>query len=164
MTRTYYKKKISSPVGELSLIANERSLVALLWEKDGNDFCEDCVPSKRHPILDETEKQLKEYFQGKRSSFDIPLEPEGTKFQLAVWRALREIPFAKTCSYGAIAKRIGRPKASRAVGAANGRNPISIIVPCHRVIGANGNLTGFGGGLKNKKILLDLETKAELIS
>ena len=102
-------------------------------------------------------KQLNEYFEGTRKTFDLPLEPRGTEFQKKVWMALCEIPFGQTASYGQIAKRIGVPTASRAVGAANGKNPLPIVVPCHRVIGSNGSLTGSGGGLKNKSILLRLE-------
>jgi len=101
--------------------------------------------------------QLGEYFERRRQTFDVLLEPHGTAFQKQVWLALREIPFGQTASYGQIARRIGMPTASRAVGAANGRNPLPIIVPCHRVIGSNGTLTGFGGGLQNKALLLSLE-------
>ena len=122
-------------------------------------------PAKPQPGWQEDEKpfrkvmvQLQEYFSGERHSFDLPLVPEGTEFQLKVWRALRTIPYGETWSYGELARRIKQPKAPRAVGAANGQNPIPIIVPCHRVIGANGSLTGFGGGLKIKQQLLELES------
>jgi len=108
----------------------------------------------------EAVRQLREYFKGGRTEFDLPLQPEGTAFQLKVWRSLQEIPYGKTWSYGELAKRIGNPKASRAVGAANGANPLPIVIPCHRVIGADGTLTGFGGGLPTKKALLDLESAA----
>jgi methylated-DNA-[protein]-cysteine S-methyltransferase len=101
--------------------------------------------------------QLREYFEGRRRSFDVPLEPTGSSFELAVWTALREIPYGETVSYGELAARIGRPEAARAVGVANARNPIAVIVPCHRVIGADGSLTGYGGGLERKRLLLDLE-------
>jgi methylated-DNA-[protein]-cysteine S-methyltransferase len=104
-------------------------------------------------------KQLREYFAGRRAEFDLPLAPEGTEFQRTVWRNLQDIPYGETISYGELAKRVGNPKASRAVGAANGQNPIPIVIPCHRVIGANGKLTGFGGGLPTKEALLALETK-----
>ena len=110
-------------------------------------------------VLDAAECQLKEYFDGVRREFDLPLRPTGTPFQMEDWSALREIPYGETVSYGDIARRIGRPKASRAVGMANHNNPISIIVPCHRVIGSNGKLTGYGGGLENKRKLLELERK-----
>ena len=114
--------------------------------------------SARGPV-GEAVRQLQEYFAGKRTEFDLPLAPQGTEFQLRVWRKLREIPYGETISYGELAKRVGNPKASRAVGAANGTNPIPIVVPCHRVIGANGKLTGFGGGLPVKEALLALEAR-----
>ena len=104
-------------------------------------------------------KQLGEYFKGKRMTFDLPLAPEGTEFQQSVWKQLRKISYGRTKSYGEIANKVGNPRASRAVGAANGRNPISIIVPCHRVIGADGKLTGFGGGIERKRWLLEHEQK-----
>jgi methylated-DNA-[protein]-cysteine S-methyltransferase len=107
--------------------------------------------------LDKTEKQLKEYFAGSRTTFDLPLEPSGTDFQLSVWELLRKIPYGVTTSYGELARRLGEPKASRAVGAANGANPIPIIVPCHRVVGSKGELTGFGGGIERKRWLLEHE-------
>jgi methylated-DNA-[protein]-cysteine S-methyltransferase len=115
---------------------------------------------RRHPILLETERQLSEYFAGKRTRFAVPLEPRGSEFQKRVWSALKEIPFGKTRSYLDLAKTIGLPKASRAVGAANGKNPLSIILPCHRVVGASGALTGFAGGLETKAKLLTLEARA----
>ena len=117
------------------------------------------VPSeaRRRGYLDEAERQLREYFDGARKSFDLPLSQHGTPFQLAVWDALRQIPYGKTRSYGDIARQIGKPGAARAVGMANNRNPICIVVPCHRVIGANGSLTGYGGGLDKKEALLKLE-------
>jgi methylated-DNA-[protein]-cysteine S-methyltransferase len=104
-------------------------------------------------------RQLREYFAGRRNEFELPLAPEGTEFQRTVWNRLREIPYGETISYGELAKRVGNPKASRAVGAANGQNPIPIVIPCHRVIGSNGKLTGFGGGLPVKEALLALEAK-----
>jgi methylated-DNA-[protein]-cysteine S-methyltransferase len=108
----------------------------------------------------EAERQLSDYFAGKRTQFELPLEPRGTEFQKKVWRHLRRIPFGKTRSYGDIARTVGSPRASRAVGAACGKNPLSIVVPCHRVVGANGALTGFGGGLETKAELLALEAHA----
>ena len=108
-------------------------------------------------VLKETNNQLQEYFAGKRKVFDLPLAPKGTEFQQKVWQALKEIPFGETRSYGEIAKRIGQPKASRAVGGANNRNPLPIFIPCHRVIGANGKLVGYAGGLEIKKVLLNVE-------
>ena len=113
----------------------------------------------QHPILQETVKQLNEYFQGQRQIFDLPLDFEGTEFQHKVWQALLTIPFGETRSYKQIAEQIGNVKAVRAVGAANGKNPISIITPCHRVVGANGKLVGFAGGLENKDILLKIENR-----
>ena len=159
----YVYKYMNSPVGKLKLVVNERALVAILWENDLDTRVKlsSMTQQDRNPILCRTEKQLKEYFDGMRTQFDLPLEPMGTDFQQKVWQALRQIPFGVTRSYGEIAKAIASPKASRAVGAANGKNPISIIVPCHRVIGSNGKLTGFAGGLKAKEILLHLERKSK---
>jgi methylated-DNA-[protein]-cysteine S-methyltransferase len=156
---SYYYKTTKSPVGELKLIATDKGLAAILWENDDPKRVRltPLVESKGHPMLLKTERELKEYFTGKRTSFSVDLDPIGTQFQTKVWRALSEIPFGETRSYGEIAKRIGNANASRAVGAANGKNPISIIVPCHRVIGASGKLTGFAGGLKTKAQLLALE-------
>lgn len=110
-----------------------------------------------HLILSTAEKQLKEYFAGQRKKFEVPIDPMGTDFQKAVWKELSKVPYGKTINYGEQAKRLGKPNAARAVGAANGKNPIGIIVPCHRVIGASGSLTGFAGGLDKKKFLLELE-------
>jgi len=152
-------KTINSPVGELMLVANEKSLVGILWENDTDSRAavEKISTGSKHPVLKETEKQLREYFAGKRKSFDLPIEFHGTDFQKRVWKALTRIPFGKTSAYGELATRLAAPKASRAVGAATGHNPICIVVPCHRVIGKNGKLTGFAGGLKNKEFLLKLE-------
>ena len=110
-------------------------------------------------VIGDALRQLREYFAGRRAAFDLPLDPVGTGFQRSVWRSLQEIPYGTTISYGELARRIGNPKASRAVGAANGLNPIPIVIPCHRVIGANGKLTGFGGGLPTKEALLALEAR-----
>lgn len=158
---SYFYKTMKSPVGELTLVASDKGLAAILWEEEKPNRVplKDLVLDKKHPVLTEVEAQLKEYFQGERKKFSVKLDPHGTEFQKKVWMALRSIPFGETRSYGELATQIGNPKASRAVGAANGKNPISIIVPCHRVIGSNGSLTGFAGGLKNKMILLDLEKK-----
>jgi methylated-DNA-[protein]-cysteine S-methyltransferase len=152
-------KMMHSPVGKLKLVASDKGLVAILWQNDKpsrvrlNELVEDA----RHPILLDTEQQLGEYFAGKRKTFSVPLDMRGTSFQKDVWEALLAIPFGETRSYGQLAKQLGNPQAVRAVGAANGRNPISIIVPCHRVIGSSGKLTGFAGGLENKAQLLNLE-------
>lgn len=156
-------KFLDSPVGKLKLVASEIGLIAVLWENDNprrvplTSLLED----NHQNILLEAERQLKQYFAGERSSFSIPLDMRGTPFQKDVWRALQAIPFGETLSYGQIASKLGRPSASRAVGAANGRNPISIVVPCHRVIGSTGKLTGFAGGLNAKAHLLNLEKAGE---
>lgn len=146
---------IDSPVGELRLAAEDGFLTELRF----GDPADNPPDSTVEPVLDEAERQLAEYFRGERKAFDIPLKPKGTPFQLADWEALKEIPYGETVTYGDIARRIGRPKAFRAVGSANHNNPISIIVPCHRVIGAGGKLTGYGGGLDVKQKLLELEQK-----
>ena len=157
MTLSY--KYFDSPVGKLKLVASETGLIAILWENDNPRRVPlaDLVEDDHQIILVETERQLKQYFAGERNEFSIPLDMRGTPFQQDVWRALQAIPFGATLSYGEIAKQLGRPAASRAVGAANGRNPISIVVPCHRVIGSTGKLTGFAGGLAAKARLLHLE-------
>ncbi len=155
----HYYKWIDSPVGKLKLVASDEGLAAILWENDNPKRVRlsSLIEDEAHPVLVETESQLNDYFEGKRKVFSIKLDPTGTSFQRKVWQALVEIPFSETRSYGQLAKQVGNAKASRAVGAANGKNPISIIVPCHRAIGASGKLTGFAGGLKRKEFLLILE-------
>lgn len=150
---------LSSPVGQLKLVANDHALVAVLWDNENPKRVRLATLSEdvQHPILLETAKQLNEYFSGQRQQFDLPLNFQGTDFQQKVWQALLTIPFGETRSYKQIAEHIGNVKAVRAVGAANGKNPISIIAPCHRVVGANGKLVGFAGGLENKDILLKIE-------
>ncbi|MGK5067738.1 methylated-DNA--[protein]-cysteine S-methyltransferase [Janthinobacterium sp. RT4P48] len=150
---------VPSPVGELTLVARGEALAAILWENDkpsrvrlGTMRVDDSSA-----VLQETARQLRAYFAGTLQRFDVPLDFAGTVFQQEVWRALLTIPYGQTRSYGEIARQIGRPAAVRAVGAANGKNPISIIAPCHRVIGATGELTGFAGGLHAKETLLALE-------
>jgi methylated-DNA-[protein]-cysteine S-methyltransferase len=152
-------KTVDSPVGKLKLVASDQGLAAVLWENDrvGRVRLGDLAEDEAHPILVETERQLKEYFAGKRKQFSVGLDIRGTSFQRNVWEALLAIPFGQTRSYGELAKQIGSPQAARAVGAATGRNPISIIVPCHRLLGATGKLTGFAGGLETKTKLLRLE-------
>jgi methylated-DNA-[protein]-cysteine S-methyltransferase len=140
----------NSPIGPLTLTERDGALVRLSFGAHGP-----CDPPT--PLLRRAIGQLNEYFAGTRREFDLPLAPAGTEFQLACWRALTEIPYGETRSYGEQAMRIGRPDRARAVGAANGANPIAIIQPCHRVIGADGSLVGFGGGLETKRRLLDLE-------
>jgi methylated-DNA-[protein]-cysteine S-methyltransferase len=158
-------KYFASPVGKLKLVASETGLIAILWENDNPRRVRltDLVEDNNQSILVETERQLKEYFAGKRNAFAIPLDMRGTAFQKNVWRALQAIPFGKTLTYGEIAKQLGRPTSSRAVGAANGRNPVSIVVPCHRVIGSTGKLTGFAGGLDTKAHLLNLENQTAVM-
>ena len=152
-------KRMASPVGELTLVARGDALAAILWQDDRptrvrlGTLHEDIT----HPVLLQTQQQLQEYFAGTRQQFEVALDFAGTDFQKEVWQALLTIPFGQTRSYGEIARQIGRPSAVRAVGAANGRNPVSIIAPCHRVIGATGALTGFAGGLEAKQTLLALE-------
>jgi methylated-DNA-[protein]-cysteine S-methyltransferase len=150
---------IPSPVGELKLVAGENGLVAILWENDrpGRVKLGALAEDAGHPVLVETARQIGAYFRGELTRFEVPLDFHGTDFQKRVWAALLTIPFGETRSYAEIARAIGRPSAVRAVGAANGRNPISIIAPCHRVIGANGALTGFAGGLPAKELLLGIE-------
>lgn len=150
---------LNSPVGQLKLVAHETALVAVLWENENPNRVRlaALVEDLQHPILLKTAQQLNEYFAGKRQQFDLPLDFEGTAFQQQVWQALLTIPFGETRSYKQIAAQIGNVKAVRAVGAANGKNPISIIAPCHRVAGVNGKLVGFAGGLENKEILLKIE-------
>lgn len=162
----YAYKMISSPVGKLKLVASDNGLVAILWENVNPKRVKSgaLVENHHHPVLLETERQLNEYFQGKRKSFSLKLDLMGTKFQNDVWQALLAIPFGETRSYGQLARQLGNPRATRAVGAANGRNPIPIVVPCHRVIGASGKLTGFGGGLKTKAHLLELESNQKVLT
>ena len=154
-------KTFHSPVGKLKLVASDKGLIAVLWENDKPNRVRlgELVKSHSHPVLMEAERQLGEYFEGKRRSFSVALDLRGTPFQKNVWEALLAIPFGETRSYRDLAKKLGNPKATRAVGAANGRNPISIIVPCHRVIGSNGKLRGFAGGLETKARLLELEQR-----
>ena len=143
---------MASPVGPLRLVAGDGALVAI-------EFVDE-APAPEAPaeaLLAAARGQLEEYFAGRRRRFDLPLAPEGSDFERAVWDCLRNIPFGTTRSYAAIAAELGRPGAARAVGAANGRNPIAIVVPCHRVVGADGSLTGYGGGLERKRHLLALE-------
>jgi methylated-DNA-[protein]-cysteine S-methyltransferase len=157
-----FYKEMPTPVGKLKLVASASALVAVLWENERpNRVKHDTAKlDRRHPILLEAERQLGEYFAGARNRFELPLELRGSEFQNKVWRALTEIPFGRTISYSDLAKTVGSPKASRAVGAANGKNPLSIVIPCHRVIGTDGTLAGFAGGLETKAKLLSLEARA----
>ena len=160
---TYHYKLMPSPVGELTLVARDGKLSAILWEVERANRVRlgELIEANDSPVLRETERQLKEYFAGTRNQFELELDFAGTDFQKQVWQALLTIPFGETRSYSQIAEQIGNPKAVRAVGAANGRNPISIIAPCHRVVGASGGLTGFAGGLEAKQYLLTLEDRSQ---
>ena len=157
--KPYYRKTVNTPLGTLQLIGSDQGLAAILWPGEGTKR----IPlnivgdDERHPVLLEAERQLNEYFSGTRTTFDLELDFTGTDFQKDVWTALLGIPFGEVRTYSDIARQIGRPSAVRAVGAANGKNPISIIAPCHRVIGVSGDLTGFAGGLAAKERLLKLE-------
>ena len=154
-----YQYQTDTLTGRLRLFADSTHLLAILWENDAPKRV--VLPAaeivQEHEILQEAAKQLQAYFAGTRTAFDVPLRLQGTDFQQQIWQALQTIPYGQTRTYKDIAAAIGRPSASRAVGAAIGRNPVSIIVPCHRVLGVTGNLTGFAGGLDNKRLLLDLE-------
>ncbi len=152
-------KMIDSPVGALKLVGNDNGLAAVLWavERPRRVVLNIVREHAEHPILIEAEQQLKEYFDGDRIAFELQLNFQGTEFQRRVWAALLRIPFGETRTYRQIAVELGNNNATRAVGAANGRNPISIIAPCHRLVGTDGGLTGFAGGLEAKAYLLNLE-------
>lgn len=156
---TYYYHNISTPIGELYLVATATHLIAVLWKEEweGKNPSWMIIKDQHHPLLQETATQLKSYFQQQRKIFDLPIQLAGTSFQNKVWQALQKIPYGKTSSYKAIASAIGSPNASRAVGAANGQNPIPIIIPCHRIIGVSNRLIGYSGGLERKAYLLNLE-------
>lgn len=153
-----YYSSFESQIGVLTLVCDENYLLAVHFGSIQPENAE----KKQTSIIERTEEQLKEYFSGKRKVFDVPLNPQGTDFQKKVWKALTEIPYGETRSYKDIAIRIGNPKACRAVGMANNRNPISILIPCHRVIGAGGALVGYGGGLDIKVRLLEIEHPGEV--
>ena len=161
----YIYKVIETPLGKLKLVASEKGLAAVLWENDDPRRVRlgPLVEGADNEFLKEAEKQLRAYFRGELKKFTVPLDFNGTDFQKSVWTALLTIPFGETRSYAEIARQIGKPDASRAVGAANGRNPISIIAPCHRVLGSNGRLTGFAAGLEAKDELLKLEGRDPLL-
>ncbi|MFT4185376.1 MAG: methylated-DNA--[protein]-cysteine S-methyltransferase [Rhizobium sp.] len=159
LKKDHVYRLMDSPVGRLKLVASDTGLAAILWDNDRpkrvplNIVAED----ENHPVLLEAARQLAQYFAGERQDFDLLLDFAGTEFQRKVWLALLTIPFGETRSYTEIAEQIGAPRAVRAVGAANGRNPISIIAPCHRVVGSAGDLRGFAGGLERKTYLLGFE-------
>jgi methylated-DNA-[protein]-cysteine S-methyltransferase len=164
------RSSFESPVGPLTLVASERGLCAILWpgRKDSRKKSDQVPKSSRHPVLARTARQLREYFGGTRRAFELPLDPEGSDFELRVWQGLCAIGYGSTLSYGALARAIGSAKAARAVGGATGRNPIPIVVPCHRLVGSDGSLTGFTGGLGVKRWLLNFESgvasKAKVLS
>ena len=149
--------RIESPIGELLLVGDGHALHGLHMQEGRTAVAVDPEWRPADEPFAEVRRQLSEYFDGERTTFNVPLAMAGTPFQRRVWSALQEIPYGETTTYGQLAERLGRPAASRAVGLANGRNPIAVIVPCHRVIGSDGNLTGYGSGLERKRLLLDLE-------
>ncbi|WP_448548441.1 methylated-DNA--[protein]-cysteine S-methyltransferase [Thalassotalea fusca] len=152
-----YFFRYQSPLGEIAISANEQGITALAFQRGSAPIVEPIEKQENPELFKEVSKQLDEYFTGKRKSFDLPLAPEGTAFRQQVWQALLEIPFGETRSYGWLAKHINNPKAVRAVGGANGANPIALIIPCHRVIGSNNKLTGYAGGVEFKAALLEHE-------
>lgn len=157
--------EMSSPVGKLTMIASSQGLHAIIWDTERQhpnfiNIFNQLTLSENQPILVKTKQQLNEYFQAKRDTFDLPIVLKGTDFQIQVWKQLLNIPYGQTISYAEQAVRIGNRNKARAVGMANGLNPILIIIPCHRVIGSRGHLVGFGGGLDNKAYLLQLEQKS----
>jgi methylated-DNA-[protein]-cysteine S-methyltransferase len=161
MTETTLSTRVTSPIGMLTLTSNGSALTQLLIARE-DDINAESVPAEADAVLAAARDQLDAYFDMRLTDFDLPLQPRGTDFQRRVWDSLKTIRFGETISYAELARRIDQPKAVRAVGAANGRNPLMIIVPCHRVIGADGSLTGFGGGIDRKRWLLDHETRARL--
>jgi methylated-DNA-[protein]-cysteine S-methyltransferase len=158
MNDTHFSTEMPSPVGDLTIVATDRGIRAVLWP--GDDAARVPLPEttpdpqRQHPVLAAAVAQLAEYFEGTRTTFDLPLDLRGTEFQEASWRALATIPFGATITYQALARLLERPSAARAVGAATGRNPVSIVLPCHRVVGSDGSLTGFAGGIVTKRWLL----------
>ena len=151
---------LETPIGTLLIVGDDAAVHRIAFPQRGHAAKPgpELQESQRGPV-GEAMRQLREYFAGKRAAFDLPLAPEGTAFQRSVWRQLQEIPYGETISYGELARRVGNPKASRAVGSANGANPLPIVIPCHRVIAGDGTLGGFGGGLPTKQTLLALETR-----
>ena len=162
----FHTTTMNSPVGELRLIAGDNGLRAILWGAEDAEriaSIDDELVEGTTPVLDEAISQLEEYFAGTRREFDLPLDPAGTEFQQSAWMVLRTIPYGQTISYGQQAEQLGDPNKARAVGAANGKNPLSIVVPCHRVVGSNGHLTGFAAGIDVKSWLLDHERQPRLL-
>ena len=159
MSPPHLFQKLSTPIGNLTLVATQVGLRAVLWPDDDSrvSLPTELTASPTDPVLTKTAFQLQQYFAKERTAFDIPLDLRGTDFQQAAWQVLAKIPYGETWTYKQQAEHLGRPRAVRAIGAANGKNPISIVLPCHRVIGTNGSLTGFAGGLETKKYLLLFE-------
>ena len=160
LTAVIYFTEFSSPIGTIQLRGTDAALTGVFMEKHRHEPSRPTDAVRDAGPLRAARRELEEYFAGDRREFSLALEPVGTPFQMRVWQALQTIPYGETISYGELARRIGNPGAVRAVGLANGRNPLSIIVPCHRVIGADGSLTGYGGGLERKRFLLALESGA----
>nr|BDT29549.1 methylated-DNA--[protein]-cysteine S-methyltransferase [Bacteriovorax sp. HI3] len=156
MEKLHYNT-MPSPIGKITLVASEDALVALYVKDEEKPKMVGAVKNEDNKVIQKTIKQLNEYFAGKRKTFDLPLSPEGTEFQNRAWNALCEIPYGQVWSYGKQAQHLKAPNAQRAVGGANGKNPIPVIIPCHRVIGSSGKLTGFAGGMEMKIFLLKLE-------
>lgn len=158
---TYHRAAVRAPFGTLTVVASDAGVRYVIFDDDAHPKPLDRlhIVDSRHPVLDRACSQLTEYLAGDRTSFDLPLDLVGTEFQVEAWRSLVRIPFGHTSSYAQQAASIGRPKAMRAVGAANGRNPVAVVLPCHRVVGADGSLTGFGGGLGVKHWLLEHERR-----
>jgi len=163
----FHTTTMNSPVGELRLIAGDNGLRAILWGAEDAEriasIDDEELVEETTPVLDDAISQLEEYFAGTRREFDLPLDPAGTEFQQSAWMVLRTIPYGTTISYGQQAERLGDPNKARAVGAANGKNPLSIVVPCHQVVGSNGHLTGFAAGIDVKSWLLDHERQPRLL-
>lgn len=160
--RNLYRAGMASPIGELTIVADDDAIVAIRFDTERDRRQPDVLSASvvpDHPVVSAAVRQLTEYFAGERTEFELSLAPTGTPFQLEAWRALREVPYGSTVSYGEQAAAMGDRRKARAVGAANGRNPIPIVVPCHRVVGSNGHLTGFAGGIDAKAWLLDHELR-----
>ncbi len=157
MAMTLYRTTYASPVGDLGIVADDQALQEVFFEDGATARGDDVDWREEGQLIGEVRRQLEAYFDGALTTFDLPLDPQGTEFQRKVWRALQTIDHGETITYKQLAQKIHQPKACRAVGLANSRNPIPIIIPCHRVIGSDGSLTGFGGGLERKQQLLDLE-------
>lgn len=153
---------VESPIGDIHLFANDQGLVGLYTNTHRSPLPTNGIATSDHPILNQAAVELTEYFKGNRRNFSVAVDPQGTKFQRSVWAELQKIPCGETITYGTLAKRLGDPLLTRAVGTANGQNPVSIIIPCHRVIGANGHLTGYAGGLEIKRWLIDHEAEDTL--